>query len=153
MAPFVEMEWGKDTYGLMREIKRLLDPANILNPGVVQNTDPDLHVKNLKHLPVAEPKIDRRIECGFCKPICPSHNLSLSPRQCIISLRAKQATRPGLNLTAQSPIWWMSVARAFSSVHPDAASCALQQCPSPCFCAANEATPKYQSNIPSPFGP
>ena len=26
MAPFVELEWGKEAYDLMKEIKRIFDP-------------------------------------------------------------------------------------------------------------------------------
>jgi D-lactate dehydrogenase len=33
MAPFVEMEWGQQATALMRRIKTLLDPDNLLNPG------------------------------------------------------------------------------------------------------------------------
>ncbi len=87
MAPFVEMEWGGDAYGLMWEIKQLLDPDNLLNPGVLLNRDPLLHLKNLKPLPEADPAIDRCIECGFCEPVCPSRDLTLTPRQRIVSLR------------------------------------------------------------------
>ena len=39
MAPFVEMEWGNDAYDLMKEIKQIFDPMNILNPGVILNSD------------------------------------------------------------------------------------------------------------------
>ena len=35
MAPFVELEWGSDAYQLMWQLKRLLDPNGILNPGKV----------------------------------------------------------------------------------------------------------------------
>ena len=38
MAPFVEMEWGSDAYQLMWVIKRLFDPHNLLNPGVILKT-------------------------------------------------------------------------------------------------------------------
>ena len=31
--------------------------------------------------------VDRCIECGFCEPLCPSHRLTLSPRQRIVSWR------------------------------------------------------------------
>jgi D-lactate dehydrogenase len=37
MAPFVELEWGKEAYQLMKEIKNLFDPLGILNPGVILN--------------------------------------------------------------------------------------------------------------------
>jgi hypothetical protein len=40
MAPFVEMEWGKEAADLMRRIKTLFDPKNLLNPGVILNDNP-----------------------------------------------------------------------------------------------------------------
>ncbi|MBK7422721.1 MAG: FAD-binding oxidoreductase [Propionivibrio sp.] len=87
MAPFVEMEWGKEATDLMRRIKALFDPENRLNPGVIINDDPAAHLKNLKPMPVAEDIVDRCIECGACEPMCPSHQLTLSPRQRIVSWR------------------------------------------------------------------
>lgn len=87
MAPFVEMEWGKEAAGLMRRIKTLFDPENRLNPGVILNDNPQAHRENLKPMPAAEDIVDRCIECGFCEPLCPSHLLTLSPRQRIVSWR------------------------------------------------------------------
>ncbi|MBS1140715.1 MAG: FAD-binding oxidoreductase [Proteobacteria bacterium] len=87
MAPFVEMEWGKEATELMRKIKRLFDPENLLNPGVILNDNPHAHLENLKPMPAAEDIVDRCIECGFCEPLCPSHRLTLSPRQRIVSVR------------------------------------------------------------------
>ena len=87
MAPFVEKEWGLQATELMRRIKRLLDPHNLLNPGVILNDDPQAHLKHLKPMPAAEEVVDRCIECGFCEPLCPSHRLTLSPRQRIVIWR------------------------------------------------------------------
>lgn len=87
MAPFVEMEWGKEATDLMRRIKALFDPENRLNPGVILNDNPQAHLENLKPMPAAEDIVDRCIECGFCEPLCPSHRLTLSPRQRIVSVR------------------------------------------------------------------
>ncbi|MDL2210449.1 FAD-binding oxidoreductase [Desulfovibrio sp. OttesenSCG-928-O18] len=87
MAPYVEMEWGRAAYELMREIKTLLDPRGILNPGVVLNDDAHAHIKDLKPLPPAHEIIDACSECGFCEPTCPSRRLSLTPRQRITSYR------------------------------------------------------------------
>ncbi|HYH37090.1 MAG TPA: FAD-binding and (Fe-S)-binding domain-containing protein [Azospirillum sp.] len=87
MAPFVEMEWGAQAYALMKEIKALLDPHGLLNPGVILNDDPEAHLKHLKPLPPADPLIDKCIECGFCEPVCPSHTFTLSPRQRIAGWR------------------------------------------------------------------
>ena len=87
VAPFVEREWGKQATDLMRRIKQLFDPQNLLNPGVILNDDPLAHLKHLKPMPAAEALVDRCIECGFCEPMCPSHRLTLSPRQRIVSWR------------------------------------------------------------------
>jgi D-lactate dehydrogenase len=87
MAPFVEREWGSDAYSLMRDIKTLLDPQGILNPGVVISDDPKAHVKQLKPLHRTDPLVDHCIECGFCEPACPSLELTLSPRQRIATWR------------------------------------------------------------------
>ncbi|WP_213880593.1 FAD-binding and (Fe-S)-binding domain-containing protein [Pseudomonas sp. dw_358] len=91
MAPFVELEWGRDAYALMWQIKRLLDPNAILNPDVVLSRDPHIHLKHLKPLPAADEIIDTCIECGFCEPVCPSRSLTLTPRQRIVLWRDIQA--------------------------------------------------------------
>lgn len=90
MAPYVELEWGKEGYELMQRIKSLFDPQGLLNPGVIINTDPHAHLKNLKPMPAADPLVDRCIECGFCEPVCPSRTLTLSPRQRIVLYRELQ---------------------------------------------------------------
>ncbi len=87
MAPFVELEWGAEALGLMREIKQLFDPHGLLNPGVILNPDPEAHLKNLKPLPPAHEVVDRCIECGFCEPTCPSNALTATPRQRIVAFR------------------------------------------------------------------
>ena len=87
MAPFVEMEWGTEAYTLMKHIKYMFDPQNLLNPGVILNYDPEIHLKNLKPIPAASEKIDKCIECGFCEPSCVSAELTLTPRQRIVVYR------------------------------------------------------------------
>ncbi len=87
MAPFVELEWGADAYRLMREVKALFDPDDLLNPGVILNDDPQIHIKNLKPLPAADPLVDMCMECGFCERMCPSAGLTLTPRQRIVGWR------------------------------------------------------------------
>jgi len=87
IAPFVELEWGQQAYGLMREIKGLFDPRNLLNPGVILNDDPEAHLKHIKPMAAVDPLVDKCIECGFCEPNCPSRALTLSPRQRIVGLR------------------------------------------------------------------
>jgi D-lactate dehydrogenase len=93
MAPFVEAEWGKEAYTVMQQLKALADPDNLLNPGVILNPDPAAHVADLKKMPVVEAEIDKCIECGFCEPVCPSRNLTLTPRQRIVVRREIQRLR------------------------------------------------------------
>lgn len=87
MAPFVELEWGRDAYALMQEIKAIFDPKGLLNPGVILNPDADAHLRHLKALPPAHEVIDKCIECGFCEEACPSKNLTLTPRHRIVVQR------------------------------------------------------------------
>ena len=93
MAPFVEMEWGKEAYELMKQIKNIFDPQHLLNPGVILNSDPEAHLKNLKPIPAASEKIDKCIECGFCEPTCVSAELTLTPRQRIVVYREMASLR------------------------------------------------------------
>ncbi|OEF09414.1 FAD-binding and (Fe-S)-binding domain-containing protein [Vibrio genomosp. F10] len=90
MAPYVELEWGKDGYALMQKIKRLFDPQGLFNPGVIINDNPHSHLEDLKPMPAADELVDRCIECGFCEPVCPSRTLTLSPRQRIVLYRELQ---------------------------------------------------------------
>ncbi len=81
MAPFVEREWGADAYAMMRRIKDLFDPKGILNPDVILSGDPRLHLKHLKPMPKADAIVDACMECGFCETVCPSRDVTLTPRQ------------------------------------------------------------------------
>jgi D-lactate dehydrogenase len=110
MAPFVEMEWGAEAYQLMIEIKQIFDPQNILNPGVILNQDSDIHLKNLKPLPAANPIIDKCTECGFCEPSCVSAGLTLTPRQRIVIQR--ELTR--LKKSGKEPHIAASLSKAFN---------------------------------------
>ncbi|GAB2506230.1 FAD-binding and (Fe-S)-binding domain-containing protein [Microbulbifer agarilyticus] len=90
MAPFVQQEWGPEAYDLMLGIKQLFDPKGILNPDVMITEDPKLYTKNIKPMPVVSDIIDQCIECGFCERMCPSKNLTLTPRQRIVGKRELQ---------------------------------------------------------------
>lgn len=90
MAPYVELEWGKEAYDIMWAIKRAFDPLGLLNPDVILSHNANLHVQNLKPLPKANDKVDTCIECGFCEPVCPSKALTLTPRQRIAVWREIQ---------------------------------------------------------------
>ena len=87
MAPFVEYEWGKTAFEVMKAVKQLFDPKNILNPGVIFNDDPKCHIKNFKPLPLTNPHVDKCIECGFCEVNCLTCGFTLSSRQRIVLQR------------------------------------------------------------------
>lgn len=93
IAPFVEAEWGSKAYAIMHRIKALFDPERLLNPGVLLNDDDKVHVKNLKVMPLADEIVDLCIECGFCEPACPSHHMTLTPRQRIAVTRERARLR------------------------------------------------------------
>jgi D-lactate dehydrogenase len=88
MAPFVETEWGPAAYAVMQRLKAVIDPLNLLNPGVIISPDDRIHLKNLKQLPEVEGEVDKCIECGYCEPVCPSRDLTMTPRRRIVARRA-----------------------------------------------------------------
>jgi D-lactate dehydrogenase len=88
MAPFVETEWGSEAYAIMKKIKQVIDPHLLLNPGVIINEDKNVHLKNLKQLPPVEEEVDKCIECGYCEHICPSRDITTTPRRRIVIRRA-----------------------------------------------------------------
>jgi len=93
MAPFVEHEWGPKATGMMWRIKQLADPDTVLSPGVLLNTDEHVHLRNLKSNPPVEEIAMTCVECGFCEPVCPSRNVTTTPRQRIV-LRREMARQP-----------------------------------------------------------
>ncbi len=106
MAPYVEREWGERATELMWRVKRLADPDGVLSPGVVLNRDPGAHLRNLKTTPPIEESATACVECGFCEPVCPSRNLTTTPRQRIV-LRREMARQP-----AGSPVQRALLGRA-----------------------------------------
>jgi D-lactate dehydrogenase len=93
MAPYVEREWGAAATELMWRVKKLADPDGVLSPGVVLNRDLGAHLRNLKTTPPIEESATTCVECGFCEPVCPSRNLTTTPRQRIV-LRREMARQP-----------------------------------------------------------
>jgi D-lactate dehydrogenase len=87
MAPFVRRQYGDELYEVMQETKRLLDPHGLLNPGVLLDEDPAAHISHLKSTPTVEVEVDRCVECGYCEPVCPSKDLTTTPRRRIVLRR------------------------------------------------------------------
>src|SRR5690606_42006660 len=98
MAPFVRRQFGDDLYAVMREVKRLFDPAGLLNPGVLITDDDHEHLRHLKVESSAggddAPLVDRCVECGYCEPGCPSRTVTTTPRQRIALLKEMAAAPP-----------------------------------------------------------
>ena len=93
MAPFVRRQYGDELYAVMWELKRLIDPRGLLNPGSVLSDDPTSYLQDLKPNPRVEEEVDRCVECGYCEPVCPSKDLTLTPRQRIVVRRDIQTAR------------------------------------------------------------
>jgi D-lactate dehydrogenase len=93
MAPYVEREWGEKATEMMWRVKRLADPDGVLAPGVVLSRDSGAHLRNLKTTPAIEESATTCVECGFCEPVCPSRDLTTTPRQRIV-LRREMARQP-----------------------------------------------------------
>ena len=86
VAPFVEKEWGSEIFSIMQRLKKLADPQGILNRGVILNPDPEAHLHPLKEMTLfgedfGYEHADTCIECGYCEHVCPSRNVTLTPRQ------------------------------------------------------------------------
>lgn len=93
MAPFVKRQYGDELYEVMWQVKRLVDPEGLLNPGVLLTEDPLGYTRDLKTAPTVETEVDRCVECGYCEPACPSKNVTLTPRQRIVLRREMERAR------------------------------------------------------------
>jgi D-lactate dehydrogenase len=93
MAPFVRHEWGEAATDMMWRIKKLADPHGILAPNVILTRDDDINMKSFKSAPPIEDVATHCIECGFCEAVCPSRNVTATPRQRIV-LRREMARQP-----------------------------------------------------------
>ena len=95
MAPFVEREWGAKATEMMWRVRDLADPHRVLNPDAVLNRDPGVHLKHLKSQPEIEQEAAHCVECGFCEPVCPSRNITTTPRQRIVIRREMARQQEG----------------------------------------------------------
>jgi D-lactate dehydrogenase len=93
MAPFVRHEWGDKATEMMWRIKKLADPGGILAPNVILTRDDGINMKSFKSSPPIEDVAAHCIECGLCEAVCPSRNVTTTPRQRIV-LRREMARQP-----------------------------------------------------------
>ena len=131
MAPYVEYEWGEKAFSVMKRIKAIFDPQNILNPGVIFNEDPECCFKNFKALPLLKPaegapeesaaaysKINKCIECGFCEVNCVSCGFTMSSRTRIVLQREIERLRQ----TGENPQLLAKLQKQYS--YPGEQTCA-----------------------------
>ena len=131
MAPYVEYEWGEKAFNVMKRIKAIFDPQNILNPGVIFNDDPECCFKNFKALPLLKPaegapeestaaysKINKCIECGFCEVNCVSCGFTMSSRTRIVLQREIERLRQ----TGENPQLLAKLQKQYS--YPGEQTCA-----------------------------
>jgi D-lactate dehydrogenase len=93
MAPFLRREWGDKATDMMWRIKQLADPRGVLAPNVMLTHDDGIYLKSFKSTPVIEDVAVHCIECGFCEAVCPSRNVTATPRQRIV-MRREMARQP-----------------------------------------------------------
>ncbi len=94
MAPFVRRQYGDELYDVMLEIKRLCRPAPACSTRAC--CSPTTRTRTCAHLktaPTVEQEVDRCVECGYCEPVCPSRDLTTTPRQRIVLRRELAAAR------------------------------------------------------------
>ena len=101
MAPFVRREWGEKAMDMMWRIKKLADPHGVLAPNVILTRDDGINMKSFKSAPPIEDVAVHCIECGFCEAVCPSRNVTTTPRQRIVLRREMARQAEGSPLLAR----------------------------------------------------
>ena len=109
MAPFVERQYGPELFAVMTAVKDLFDPAHLLNPGVVLPDSPRAHLEHLKLVPQVDPRVDACVECGYCEPVCPSKDITVTPRQRIVLLRTMASAEADLRAAIEDDFGYDAV--------------------------------------------
>jgi FAD/FMN-containing dehydrogenase/Fe-S oxidoreductase len=55
-AGFVRRQYGDEYYGLLQNVKKIFDPAGLMNPGKILNDDPDVMFRDLRRAPPILPE-------------------------------------------------------------------------------------------------
>ncbi|MCB2175294.1 MAG: FAD-binding oxidoreductase [Actinomycetales bacterium] len=90
MAGYVERQYGPELYDVMKQVKALCDPRGVLAPGVIITVEGEPAEPDLKVTPPVDEEVDECVECGYCEPVCPSRDVTTTPRQ-RIALRREMA--------------------------------------------------------------
>ena len=122
---------GEKAFNVMKRIKKIFDPQNILNPDVIFNDDPECCFKNFKSLPLLKPadgapeetvsaytKINKCIECVFCEVNCVSCGFTMSSRTRIVLQREIERLRQ----TGENPQLLAKLQKQYS--YPGEQTCA-----------------------------
>jgi D-lactate dehydrogenase len=104
VAPYVEAEWGPEAYQIMKELKALIDPEILLNPNIILSEDKNIHLRDLKKMPIVEEEVDKCVECGFCERRCPSRDYTMTPRQRISVRRSLKRLSEAGDMQSHSEI-------------------------------------------------
>ena len=127
MAPFVEREWGPTATELMWRIKELADPDRRPRSRASSSTATRTATcANLKTTPPIEEVATTCVECGFCEPVCPSRDLTTTPRQRIV-LRREMARQPAGSPLLANAARGVRVRRRSRPARPTA--CCAHACP------------------------
>jgi FAD/FMN-containing dehydrogenase/Fe-S oxidoreductase len=64
-AAFIERQYGREYYQLLVGVKNVFDPAGLINPGKIINSDPDVMVKNLRsQVPMVAERMETELDFG-----------------------------------------------------------------------------------------
>jgi heterodisulfide reductase subunit C len=119
-------------------------PHRVLAPNVILTSDDGINLKKFKSAPPIEDVAAHCIECGFCEAVCPSRNVTTTPRQRIV-LRREMARQPeGSPLLA-----WLQDEYEYDGIETCAAdgSCAIP-CPVQINTGALEKTFRRAESTP-----
>lgn len=153
MAPFVELEWGEKAYAINQRIKKIFDEKNLFNPDVIICENPNIHIQNLKPANAIEDYLNACMECGFCEKVCPSKNLTLTPRQRIAVVREIARLKQLEHKSQQEKDELLALEEKFKySVIETCATCSM--CATMCPLSINTANiaTTYKNNHSSALG-
>ena len=107
MAPFLASEWGEKATAMMWRISKqpFADPQGILAPDVILTRNPKLHLENPEVLPANRRELRSSLTMHRVRilpePVCPSRNVTMTPRQRIALRREMTRQKADSAMLAQ----------------------------------------------------